>query len=214
MARSRAEALNSWAALGAIVSLRWLGSLGCRLLSLGRYAIRHLFYVPTLISLVRIPLAVLFPFTLERPVLSLVILVSAGASDVIDGFIARRFNLTTPTGAVADGATDKIFVATVLITLLVVRRLAMTDIILLGTREIIELPYVLWLLVSVKARASRIDDRANVFGKIATLLQFVVIAFVLLRSELQRTPVWTTAIVGVAAGLSYWRRASRALSKS
>ena len=84
---------------------------------MGRYRARDLVNAPTLVSWLRIPLAAAFPFVRESVSGSLVVLGLAAATDVIDGFIARRFGLATPTGAVVDGVTDKTFAATVLGTL-------------------------------------------------------------------------------------------------
>ena len=177
---------------------------------MGRYNARDLLNAPTLLSLARIPLAAVFPHTIDQPPLSLVVLGAAAFSDVLDGFVARRFGLATPTGAVVDGVTDKLFAASVLVTLVVADRLTLIDVALLGTREIIELPFVVWLAVSPAARSRKIEERANVFGKTATTLQFATVVAVLGRSELRAVGLWMTAAVGVAAGISYWMRACAA----
>jgi CDP-diacylglycerol--glycerol-3-phosphate 3-phosphatidyltransferase/cardiolipin synthase len=173
----------------------------------GKYRAADLVNAPTLLSLARLPLAVLFPFTLERPALSIAVLGAAAASDVLDGFIARRFELATATGAVVDGVTDKLFAAVVLASLVLGGRLALADVALLGAREIVELPFIAWLALSAAARRSKIDERANVIGKAATTLQFAAVFLVLIRSDLRTWAVWATAVVGAAAGMSYWARA-------
>lgn len=179
---------------------------------MGSYAGRHLLNAPTLISLTRLPLAGAFTLTLHSTPLSLAILGAAGLSDVLDGYVARRFGLTTPTGAVVDGVTDKIFAAAVLVTLVHAHRITPLDVALLGTRELVELPLVAWLALSHAARAwRRLDRRANAFGKVATTLQFATVAVVLARNELHVAGVALTSILGAAAGVSYWRRALRAV---
>jgi phosphatidylglycerophosphate synthase len=180
----------------------------------GKYRAADLVNAPTLLSLGRLPLAVLFPFTLERPALSIAVLAAAAASDVLDGFIARRFDLATATGAVVDGVTDKLFAAVVLVSLVLGGRLAVTDVALLGAREIVELPLVAWLALSAAARRRKIDERANVIGKGATTLQFATVFLVLIQSDLRTWGVWATAVVGVAAGMSYWARAFGGTPKS
>lgn len=174
---------------------------------MGRYRGRDLVNAPTLISWLRIPLAAAFPLAHERPGASLAILAAAGLTDVVDGFIARRYRLATPTGAVVDGITDKLFVGVVLATLLATGRLTVFEILLLGTRELGELPLVVWLALSHDARRRKVDDKANVFGKAATTLQFAVVVTTLLGSPLQRLGLWLAAMMGGAAALSYWMRA-------
>jgi phosphatidylglycerophosphate synthase len=179
-------------------------------LALGRYSTRDLLNPPTLVSLLRVPLSVLFPQTLHSPGLSAAVLGTAALSDVLDGFIARRFGLATPTGAVVDGVTDKIFIASVLLTLVFAGRLGRKDIVLLGMRELVELPFVAWVAVSPAMRKRRVDERANVFGKAATTLQFVTIVAVLARkTHVHNAAVGVTGLVGLLAGLSYWQRALR-----
>jgi cardiolipin synthase (CMP-forming) len=176
----------------------------------GRYRARDLVNAPTLLSLARVPLAAAFPFFVGRPWVCLAILGAAALTDVLDGFIARRFGLSTPTGAVVDGITDKLFVGTVLVALLVSQHLSPRDVALLGTRELGELPLVLWVALSPAARGRKVDDRANAVGKAATTLQFATIVATLVRSELFAAALYATAITGAAAALTYWMRALRA----
>ncbi len=177
---------------------------------MGRYRARDLVNAPTLLSWARVPLAASFPFFVARPWVCLAILGAAALTDVLDGFVARRFGLATPTGAVVDGVTDKLFVGTVLVTLLVSRHLAPGDVVLLGTRELGELPLVLWIALSPAARGRKVDDRANAVGKAATTLQFATIVATLVRSELRVPSLYATALVGAAAAVTYWVRALRA----
>lgn len=175
---------------------------------MGRYRARDLVNAPTLISWLRVPLAAAFPFTHPHPIASLAVLAAAGLTDVVDGFVARRFGLATPTGAVVDGITDKLFVGVVLATLVVTGKLGTLDVVLLGTREIGELPLVLWLALDVDARRRKaVEDRANVFGKAATTLQFAVVVLTLLGSRYQALGLWLAGMIGACAALSYWIRA-------
>jgi phosphatidylglycerophosphate synthase len=180
----------------------------------GGYRARDLVNAPTLVSLLRLPLAAAFPFVRHDVGASLVVLLLAAGTDVVDGWIARRFGLATPTGAVVDGVTDKAFAATVLATLVITGIMPATDILLLGAREIGELPLVVWLALSPAARRRKVDDRANVFGKAAAVLQFSAIVATIVGSEWRTALVWITAAVGAAAALSYWRRTLAAVRQS
>ena len=66
--------------------------------------------IPNMISLVRILLTPLFVrFYLEgKDWAALYVLCAAAASDVLDGAIARRFNMITPLGKVLDPVADKL----------------------------------------------------------------------------------------------------------
>ena len=179
---------------------------------MGVYRARDLVRVPGLLSLSRVPLAATFPFALRRPAAALAILVAAGLSDILDGWYARRFAQVTPTGAAIDPLTDKLFVLTVTITLVLGGRLSSIEVLLLGTREIIELPLVFWIVVNERARAVRASrPSANVTGKLATVCQFAAATGALFRLPGVRYLIVVTALVGAFAGVTYWLRALRDL---
>ena len=175
---------------------------------MGRYDKRDLVRVPGLLSLSRIPLAVAFPFAVARPGLAFGILIGAALTDVLDGWYARRFRQVTATGSALDPVTDKLFVMTVAITLIITGHFSVTAVILLSTREIGELPLVLWLALSPEARRARVEHPvSNVVGKMATALQFVAVSAALFHAPHQAVWVGATAVVGMAAAFTYWRRA-------
>lgn len=177
---------------------------------MGRYRARDLFNVPSLLSLLRVPLAVAFVFVVDAPLWAMVVLFLSGLTDVFDGWYARRYDQVTAMGTVVDPITDKIFVLTVVVTLVLTHKLTLVQMLLLGTRDIGELPLVAWLSVSRKARRARQDDTgANVPGKLATALQFVAVAAALFASNLLATLVYVASAAGVIAAISYWMRALR-----
>jgi cardiolipin synthase (CMP-forming) len=177
----------------------------------GKYRARDLVNGPTLVSWLRVPLAALFPLSAGTPWASVCVLAAAGLSDVLDGWLARRSSLATPAGAVVDGVTDKLFAGAVLATLVARGELALGEVALLGAREVGELPLVLWILASPAARRRKLDDRANLLGKLATTLQFATVLAVLVGAARARgVGLWATAVVGLAAAASYWARALRA----
>jgi phosphatidylglycerophosphate synthase len=178
---------------------------------MGHYRAADAVAVPSLISWLRLPLAASFPLVVSTPILALVVLVVAGLTDVLDGWWARRFGQATATGAVIDPITDKIFVLTVAVTLITTDHLAPTEVLLLSTRELGELPLVAWFTVSPGARRARArEPRANVPGKIATAAQFVAVTAALFQAR--HTTLWVglTAALGTIAAATYWARALRA----
>lgn len=177
---------------------------------MGRYRARDLFLVPSLLSLLRVPLAVAFIFAVDSPPAAMVVLLASGLTDVFDGWYARRYDQVTALGTVVDPITDKIFVLTVVTTLVLTQKLTLVQMLLLGTRDIGELPLVLWLSVSRSARRARQDAAsANVPGKLATALQFVAVAAALFASDALSAWVYVASGAGVVAAVSYWVRALR-----
>ena len=175
---------------------------------MGRYRARDLLLVPGLLSLARLPLALAFVLLAHEPGLAFAVLCLAGATDVLDGWYARRFEQVTYTGTVVDPVTDKAFVLAVVITLVVYGHLSVGAVLLLSTREIGELPLVVWLGLSRRARRHRKEHAsANAIGKLATAMQFSAVAAALFDSRYVDSLVWATAVVGTLAAIVYWRRA-------
>jgi cardiolipin synthase len=171
------------------------------------YRARDLLLVPGLLSLARVPLAIVFAFVVRSPWMALAVLLVAGFTDVADGWYARKYDQATPTGAVIDPITDKLFVGVVVLTLVAYGRLTLTDVVLLSTREIGEVPLVLWLAVSHARRRARAEQPlANLPGKTATLLQFVTIGVAMFGTRYVDGLLVATAIAGVVAAVAYWVR--------
>ncbi len=175
---------------------------------MGRYRARDLLGGPTLLSLVRVPLGVGFFVVVDRPPLALAVIAISGITDVVDGRWARSSNQVTATGAAIDPLTDKWFVGCVIVALLAAHKLSWLALAALATRELGELPLVLWMLVSRTARRSRVETpMANVPGKVVTILQFVAVTAALFASRFTVPLLWVTAVAGIIAALEYWRRA-------
>jgi CDP-diacylglycerol--glycerol-3-phosphate 3-phosphatidyltransferase/cardiolipin synthase len=144
----------------------------------------------------------------ERPFAALGVLAIAGLSDVLDGWYARRYGQVTITGTLVDPITDKFFVLVVVVTLALTLHLDMLALLLLSTRELGELPLVIWYAFSSRARRARKErPSANLPGKLATLLQFASIGAALLAYPQLSMLLWATAAVGAVAAVVYWRRA-------
>jgi CDP-diacylglycerol--glycerol-3-phosphate 3-phosphatidyltransferase/cardiolipin synthase len=178
-----------------------------------RYHASDLVTVPGLLSLLRLPLAVLFVLVLDEPWAAITVLAVAGLSDVVDGWYARKFGLISATGAALDPITDKSFAITVAVALVLRGKLSLGQTLLINVRELGELPLVLWILASHRARLRRVDHAsANIPGKIATVLQFGAIGSALFG--LRETNLWVgaTAILGIVAAATYWRRELRVVA--
>ena len=181
---------------------------------MGSYRARDLVRVPGLLSLARLPLGAAFPFVVDRPALALGVLAVAGLTDIADGWYARRFGQVTPTGAAIDPVTDKLFVAMVVGTLIVHGNLPVAAIPALAAREIGELPLVLWVALSRRARRARAaHPTANVPGKVATALQFAAVTVAILHSPQTLFVLGLCGAAGMLSALSYWQRELELLRK-
>jgi cardiolipin synthase len=174
---------------------------------MGRYRARDLLSVPGLISLARLPLATLFPVVVENPPAAIAALVATGLTDVLDGWYARRFGQATPTGAVLDPLTDKVFMGVVVVTFLLTGRFGLSEVVLLAARDIGELPLIFWWAFSRSQRRRKAGEpRPNLLGKLSTTLQFFTIGAVIIGYEHIELMLFATAATGVCAAALYWAR--------
>lgn len=174
---------------------------------MGGYRARDLLLAPNLVSLLRLPLAAAFVAAFHHTALALAILALAGLTDVVDGYLARRLGRVTATGAVLDGLLDKLFAAIVIGTLMFHERLSWVQACLLGTRELGELPLVIWWSIRRAQRRARAEDpRANALGKLATVIQFGSVVVILSGTGPVLPWLAATSICGAVAALAYWRR--------
>ena len=171
------------------------------------FGLADLALLPNVLSALRLPLAVAFPFVVANPRAALGVLVAAALTDVLDGWLARRRGQVTAVGAIVDPLGDKVFATTVVVTLLVRHDLPGWALPALLAREILEAPLVLWVLVSHSfRRARRTDARANIPGKLATVVQFVAVISAIVVPEVLFAALIAAAVSGVLAGISYWHR--------
>ncbi len=172
-----------------------------------RYELRHLLLAPSLLSLARVPLAALFPFVVGRPPWALGVLAASGLSDVLDGWLARRLRQCTPLGAALDGATDKVFVLAVAVTLVATHRLSGFELLLLGARDLGELALAAAIAVRGEARAFHEEQRASRWGKAATMAQFAVVVLAVVGRPERLPAAALCCALGLVAAARYARRA-------
>ncbi len=173
---------------------------------------RELIFPANVLSLVRIPLAAAFAVAVaaERQVLALVILLVAAATDVADGWCARRLGQETVTGRVVDPLADKIFFVTAAVALVATGRLTVLAVLLLATREIAQIFLAVTLALRGKLVRTGTESHSHVLGKLTTALQASTAAVALLWPPAEPPFIAGTAVCGAAAAVDYWRSALKA----
>ena len=76
-------------------------------------------HIPNILSIIRILLVGVFAYTIfcVNPVVAMIVFVIAGATDVVDGYLARRYNWITDLGKILDPVADKLMQCTAMICL-------------------------------------------------------------------------------------------------
>jgi len=159
--------------------------------------------VADVLSAVRLPLAVAFPLAQTAPT-RLVILAVAAGSDLLDGFLARRFG-SSPIGSVLDPVADKLFMLSAYCVVAVSGRLELYEVAGVLLRDIVATGA--FLATALRRAPSAIPARAS--GKAVTVAQVLTLLAFVLDSPLLRPLAWGTAVLGALAVLDYTRAAPR-----
>ena len=161
------------------------------------------FAVADALTAVRLPLAAVFPFV-HSAAWQIAIVAAAAASDVADGFLARRVG-SSRAGAVLDPIADKVFMAVAFLTVAHRGLLAWYELVGVLLRDILAvLGFVAtWLLrrpVALPARAG---------GEAGTIAQLLTLVAAIAESAYVRHLAWATAAIAVYAIWDYGRTAAR-----
>jgi CDP-diacylglycerol--glycerol-3-phosphate 3-phosphatidyltransferase len=139
----------------------------------------------------------------------------AAICDGVDGYIARRYNQRSELGAILDPLADKLLLVSGIIVLSFEHRprLETIPLWLTGTiigRDILVLAGMLVIHMTV----GKVKIRPRMIGKIATVLQMIVILWVLLKWDAKWLRLWllAAAICTGISGLLYVWDGSRQLS--
>jgi cardiolipin synthase (CMP-forming) len=156
--------------------------------------------IPLLVAVFYLPMGLT---EFERNVLATSIFVVASITDWIDGWLARRWNQTSPFGAFLDPVADKLMVCAALVALLEMGRLEpLIGLIIIG-REITISALREWM-AELGARKS---VAVNWMGKAKTIAQMVAIPFLLFYGEifggLIDTRAWGEVLIWIAAALTF-----------
>ncbi len=132
--------------------------------------------IPNLLSCSRLLLAAGFVAATEADT-RVGIIGAAAASDFLDGWIARRVKATSRWGALLDPITDRVFVLTVVATLLFTGYLTTSEYFILITRDIATA--VGFIVARIIPWLKPVEFKARILGKLVTVLQLLTLAAVL-----------------------------------
>jgi phosphatidylglycerophosphate synthase len=158
-----------------------------------------LLWVAHLLTLSRIPLGFALWWVWGDPAWSAVLVALAALSDVADGKTARaakRRGARGPDiGGWLDPAVDKLFVAIVLAAIWTQTH-DIAVIALVGARELVLVPLV---AVYLARRRPHRELRADAFGKVATVAQFIALCVIALAPGYALPAAVVAAVLGLTA---------------
>ncbi|MBM3749491.1 MAG: CDP-diacylglycerol--glycerol-3-phosphate 3-phosphatidyltransferase [Acidobacteria bacterium] len=172
----------------------------------------RIFFVPLLVAAVVMGSLELRLGRLVIPneLLALAIFLAAAATDLLDGFLARRWKQVTTVGMLLDPIADKLLISAALISLVQVRELPAWMAIIVVGRE-----FAVTGLRSIAATAGYIIQ-ASELGKTKMLAQVVAVTLFLLGMHWPAVKpwamgwMWCVVVVAVLSAVGYfskfWRK--------
>lgn len=167
----------------------------------------HILTVPNLLSLFRLGLIGVFVRVYsvgERPLLGCGVLLLSGATDILDGYIARRFDMVSAVGKILDPAADKLTQAVTLICL--ARRFPLM-LLPLGIMFVKELLGSLLFLMAIKTSGEIQSSRWH--GKLNTVLLYAMLMLHLVWADIP--PLISALSIGLSIGMMLFSAALYAL---
>jgi len=175
--------------------------------------IARIFFVPLLVAaLVGKSVAVrVGGLVLTNEWVALAIFLAAAATDLLDGFLARRWGQITTIGTLLDPIADKLLISAALISLVQVQAVPAWMAVLIIGRE-----FAVTGLRSIAA-AEGYTIKASDLGKTKMICQVVAISFLLLgirypeAARLGNWLMWGVVVFTIASALDYFRKFWRKL---
>jgi len=159
------------------------------------------------LSLTRLPMAAAFVLV-EDVWWRVALVVGAGLTDFLDGWIARHKDLATWWGALIDPLADRGFVVVALVTLLVQGWLAPWAFVLLLLRDVATA--VGFLVAKAMPRLRPVEFKARMLGKVVTTLQLAALLAVLVAPVLVAPLVLATGLTALLSVVDYTQAAWKA----
>jgi cardiolipin synthase len=164
----------------------------------------HRVSIPNLITLARILLVpvLIWAITSGEMRIAFLLFFAAGASDAVDGFLAKRFGMVTELGAYLDPLADKAMIVSIYVALGIAEAIPRWLVILVVSRDIMIVGAVIlsWLVDKPVALKPLLVSKLNTVAQIA--LALTVLAALGFQFDAQVVIVTLTALVAALTLLS------------
>ena len=164
-------------------------------------ALTELRSLPNLLSISRLALAAAFAIS-DSVEVRIILVMVAGATDYLDGWIARQFGPMTRSGAMLDAIGDRFFVFLGVCVFLFEGLITTWQYFIMISRDIMTaVGFVVarWVMPSLHA----VPFKARFPGKVVTVLQLMTFVALLLRPRAAEPMILVIAAVSVWAIVDY-----------
>lgn len=144
--------------------------------------LKEIFTIPNILSMFRIvllPLIVWFFVCKEDHVKAIVVLLISGLSDILDGFIARKFNMISNFGKIIDPVADKLTQGVLLICLIFKH----TQVLVIFGAFVLK-EFIMILMGYMIIKRKNLVNSAKWYGKLNTVIIYSVIFFMIILPDI------------------------------
>ena len=144
--------------------------------------------IPNLITLARILLVpvVVWAIASNQMLFAFLLFAAAGISDAVDGFLAKRFGMTSELGAFLDPLADKVLIVAIYVSLGIVDALPRWLVILVASRDLLIVGGVMFSWMVNKP----VSVKPHMVSKINTAVQLLLVGLVLAALGFGFDPGW------------------------
>lgn len=150
--------------------------------------------IPNLISFVRILLIIPFVyfFFIDNYFMAFAMILVSGISDMLDGWIARKFNQVSDLGKILDPIADKLTLVTVVICVGILIPQIIPIVVLLVSKDLLMLAGGYYLI-----RKKITPPAAKWYGKAATIVFYISIILIVFGKAIfnMESPIFTAVLL-------------------
>lgn len=155
--------------------------------------------IPNVISLLRICIipvfiSLYFSSKTDHYLLALLVIVISAVTDVVDGFIARKFNMVSDVGKVLDPIADKLTQVSVVFCLMFTHPNLIVMVVVLFTKELLTLFAAIYIL-----RGGFKPISAKWFGKLSTVVVYLTFFYAVYMDVNAAMPLIVLDVLSVAS---------------
>lgn len=166
--------------------------------------------IPNIISLSRVALAAAFVMDHDTNA-RIVIVIAAGITDMLDGWLARKAGLTSRFGALIDPFADRVFALVAVATFVYEGSLSTVEYFIMIFRDL--MTAVGFIVAKSVSWLRPVEFRARWSGKAVTVLQMVTFAAILRFPDYVSALIWAVGILSLYSVIDYtlalWRARAR-----
>jgi cardiolipin synthase len=157
--------------------------------------------IPNLITLARILLVpvVVWAIASNQMLFAFLLFAAAGISDAVDGFLAKRFGMTSQLGAFLDPLADKVLIVSIYVSFGIVDALPRWLVILVVSRDLLIVGGIIFSWIVNKP----VSVKPHMVSKINTAVQLLLVGLVLAALGFGFDPGWLMSLtIALVAALT------------